>query len=1135
MANTNLTKARGLSTFSNYLDLPPGSLLKAKNVNIDRDGIIEPRRGFGQYGDLNNYAKQVMSYKSRLLVHNDTEISWDNGSGIFTDFTNSYSEIESGLRMKYIELNGNLYLTTIDGIKKISATSGSTLGSATESLAGPIAAVDIYATLNYASAGFFLEYAKVSYRVIWGKKDNNNNLILGAPSERFEVANSTGLTCNVDLSISVPNGIDDTYFYQVYRTNVAQIADLASLDPLGDLSAISSGDEMRLVYEGNYDGISNVVNFSDITPEDFRDGGTPLYTNETSGEGILQSNYRPPFAKDIATYKNTAFYSNTKNFQNLELALLGTSGLTKFDVVSISGSPTVTVQTSVDHELLTGDYVVVKGSNGTSSDGTFQVTVTGTDTFTYTADATSATPSTTSVFTSYIIFNRGVTTERYFFVGRPEIWDIDFTTSVAGTDINSNDYFTLYSLDDEKQYVIWYNVNNTGIEPTVPGAIMIEVALATADNSTDIATKTADAIFNNSFDFEVSKLASVLTIKTATSGPATNPSIIVGLTSTTITSTQEGFGEDPTNNYIRLSSLASPSQKIEDTARSMTRVINEQSTLVTARYVSSITDTPGKMSFEDISLNDTPFSLFTNNDTVAALFNPDLTNGKDSSNDVFPNRIYFSKYSQPEHVPIVNYIDIGPKDKEIIRIIGLRDSLFILKEEGIYRLSGDNSNNFSVTLFDNSVVITAPDSVSVLNNQIYALTTQGVITISETGVSVISRNIENILNQISNPNYTNFKAATFSISSETDRAYILFTVNSIADTVATVAYRYNTFTQTWTSWEKNATSGVIHPTNNKIYLGVNDLLIIEEERKNLSRRDYADRQFLRSFLPNSVVGTRITISSASNTVVGDVLVQTQYLTISQFNALLRQLDNDPTIRHPSIVGYFSELLMVPGDDLNARMLLLLVKLLTRDPSGGYTYTSTSVFSQMQTQFNAIISALNTSSGVFYTNYSQSVGTVSYEIHILSVNINSNQLTTDILPPIIPGDIYLYKAIPTEVIWAPNHFGAPELMKHIRESSLMFENTAITGASFGFNTDLSANFEDITFLLDDSGVFGDLIWSDFTWGGEGNATPFRTYIPRSKQRCRFIRARFKNGNAFDKFAILGLSFIFEVNSERGYKS
>lgn len=1134
MANTNLTKARGLVTFSNYLDLPPGALLKAKNVNIDRDGIIEPRRGFGEYLELDSKAKQLLVYKNTLLVHKNGKIAWDD-NGVVNDFNEEYKEVEEGLRIKYIEANGNLFITTESGIKKISATND--LSNTDESLAGPISAVDIYAKTNYTSAGFFSQYSKVAYRVVWGKKDKNENLILGAPSERFEVINSANSSCTVDLEISIPKNIDTSYFYQVYRSSVFQI-NLSSSDPLGDLSNISSDDELRLVYEAGYDGSSSIT-FNDITPLDFRDGGLPLYTNGQSGEGILQSNYRPPYAHDISSYKNSTFFSNTKTYQKLDLAMLGTAALTDLEVTSISGDPVVTVTTLNPHNLTTGDRVVVFGSQGVSSDGTFQVTVTGTNTFEYNGDATGANASKTSLFTSYLIINKDTTSERYFFVGRPEIYTLDFTGTVVGTNLVSGDYFDLYSIEDEKHYVIHYNVDSSPNEPNVPGAIFIEVPVSTGDSPADVVEKTAEVISDLVIDFIAVKDNNILEISTSSSGSATNPSIGAGLGSVTITVEQEGIGEDLVNNYVVLSTLESPSQKLDETARSLSRVINSNSNIVTCRYVSTVNDTPGKMILEETTLSDDSFTIFANNDDVAKLFNPDISEGLDSSNERSPNRIYFSKYSQPEHVPIVNYIDIGPKDKKIIRIVGLRDSLFIFKEEGIYRLSGENSNNFSVTLFDNSATLIAPDSVSVLNNHIYCLTTQGIVSVSETGVSVISRNIENTILKVSNNSFTNFKTATFSISSETDRSYILFTVKNFDDEHAQIAYRYNTFTQTWTSWEKSAICGLLKTSDDTIYLGADDVNLIEKERKNSSRRDYADRTLLKTFLKNSFLGNQITLSSTTGVDSGDVISQTQYVTISQFNGLVNRLDIDPKIKHPTINDYFSSISMSPGDDLDTSIENLTIKLLTRDPGGGYTYITGGNFANIQTQFNALIDNLNSSPNVFYSNYKHSTGTVDIEVRVVSVNINNNQIkinqiAVNKIADIIPGIATVYKAIPIEVVWAPNHFGSPELMKHIRESTLMFENTAIAGASFGFNTDLSGYFEDISFLLEGDGTWSNATWSEFTWGGEGTAVPFRTYVPRNKQRCRFIRARFKNNNTFDKFAIIGISFVFEMNSERAYK-
>ena len=83
----------------------------------------------------------------------------------------------------------------------------------------------------------------------------------------------------------------------------------------------------------------------------------------------------------------------------------------------------------------------------------------------------------------------------------------------------------------------------------------------------------------------------------------------------------------------------------------------------------------------------------------------------------------------------------------------LRDNLYVLKEDGVYIVSGSSPSNFSVRLLDNSVFVTAPDTAVVLNNQIYCLTNQGICVISDTGVSIISSSIDDIVKLISSSNY----------------------------------------------------------------------------------------------------------------------------------------------------------------------------------------------------------------------------------------------------------------------------------------------------------------------------------------------------------------------------------------------
>jgi hypothetical protein len=193
------------------------------------------------------------------------------------------------------------------------------------------------------------------------------------------------------------------------------------------------------------------------------------------------------------------------------------------------------------------------------------------------------------------------------------------------------------------------------------------------------------------------------------------------------------------------------------------------------------------------------------------------------------------------------------------------------------------------------------------------------------------------------------------------------------------------------------------------------------------------------------------------------------------------------------------------------------------------------FATVQTEYNVLIGQLNSSlAPTVYKDYPASTGTINEEILIDGFHYYTNTITADNVSPVLAGPIELYKGIPTKVVWAPLAFGDPSLLKHVREGTFMFEHDALSSATVGYATDLSSNFETITFSMEGDGTFGHNTWSNFSWGGQGSARPFRTLVPRQKQRCRFINAQFIHSNAFYKFSIVGLSFVFEITSTRGYK-
>ena len=200
-----VNNARGLKTFKNELMQPDGSHTVADNVIIDRDNCIEPRRGFDLYGTTfgisSDRAKQLLEYKSRLLIHYSSKLAFDDGTGIFTDFDGSYSELESGLRIKGLERNGNFYFTTSEGIKKISATSASSFSASVNYIydAGAGKGLDGSGEVT-TNIGFFTPASVIAYRIVWGYSDANDNLVLGSPSARIEVRNVSTISCTVNLS-----------------------------------------------------------------------------------------------------------------------------------------------------------------------------------------------------------------------------------------------------------------------------------------------------------------------------------------------------------------------------------------------------------------------------------------------------------------------------------------------------------------------------------------------------------------------------------------------------------------------------------------------------------------------------------------------------------------------------------------------------------------------------------------------------------------------------------------------------------------------------------------------------------------------------------------------------------------------
>lgn len=315
---------------------------------------------------------------------------------------------------------------------------------------------------------------------------------------------------------------------------------------------------------------------------------------------------------------------------------------------------------------------------------------------------------------------------------------------------------------------------------------------------------------------------------------------------------------------------------IDATARNIVSAINRDpnNTEFYAYYVSGFSQLPGQMLIKARNLSHAIFYGLSSRTGTPGPFSPPLpTSGTSypSSNNDLPNGIYISKLNQPEAVPVVNLIFVGSGDQSIFRVFALRDAVIVEAQGGVFRLTGTSPSTISVTPFDNTVIQYGIDTGVTLNNSVYSNTTQGIISVTESGSQITSRNIEGDILRLSAPSlYTNFPSIAFGISYESDRKYIYALAEETTDTVSTLQYVYNWITQSWTTWDLSITCGIVNVFDNLLYVGGSDGQVLQE-RKSFTLTDYTDRQYSVNLISYSDLD--VVLDDVTDAVVGQSLAQ----------------------------------------------------------------------------------------------------------------------------------------------------------------------------------------------------------------------------------------------------------------------
>jgi hypothetical protein len=769
----------------------------------------------------------------------------------------SVSVTSSGVVVsRAVASNKNLYFTTDNGVLKLEREDLPVLE------AGIPPGLDLQGELGQDSSGAntgpILPNGQVAYRILFGRRDANNNLILGAPSEAIVLRNNvisltSGLSydnpSNVLTITSTAHGLisgDNIFLYNVIFAPTTETLENGTRIEVTVIDANTFSIDL--------DDVMDPTLVTGVTSLDYGVAKTARLTFTIPSE-ILSTEYifqvyRSPQTTDVTTLPEP-------RYKQVEEGNI-TSGQVSAGFVDVFDE--------LDDALISGNAELYTNP---TQEGELQ------------ANARPPRAEDVALFKGYV-----------FYANITQFRTLDFAV-VAPNLITNADVLTIGA----EEYIFRGNASNepVGNDRTDSSATWAaNVATITQTNHGFLTGDTIN-VLSSTFSLETG----VKTITVTGANTFTFASTTGGASGTV---EYEGLADTSGRRLVRLSIVySSPnsptlSEAIALTARALLKAINRNAdATIYAQYVSAPDAAPGKLFFIAKNVNAVSYAVTISNSAATQAFIPDVpTSGTAVSDtqEAKPNELAIAKLQEPEAVPISDRIAIGSESAAILRIAPLRDSLIILKEDGVFRLNGDSKSNFSVTAVDNTVICVAKRSVAVLNNSVYALTNQGVVQITDSSVPIISRPIEPYFSSIIG--IPGLEAVTSGVGYESERLYLLSTVQpNTSVSEPNITYCYNYLTDSWTTWRGDAVvflGAHLGMEDDKLYFiegGATNL--VHKERKNQNKVDFSGQEYATPIIAAQVataVAVAGTATVTATTIEEHGLAVGDLITVSRSSSAL---------------------------------------------------------------------------------------------------------------------------------------------------------------------------------------------------------------------------------------------------------
>lgn len=807
-------KASGLYLTANPLDAPAGSLVTAKNVVVRRRGVAEPRRGQAPDaaipGGAGTTIDAMTSFEGSVIAHTDGGKLVRRDSNVaMTAYSGNYSPPENG-PTRFIEAGGGLYTTTEQGLYRLdSPTSQPTPAGVPPGLEGS-------ATVT-GTAGWLPFNGTVAYRLVWGRRDGDGALMLGAPSGRIIVNN---------LAQNSPQVV----FTWSRAATVVTVTSASHGRANGDTVTVTGSSDERALPIGSY-VVSNVTtNTFDVTGLDAGATSGSSGNLYAVGGGSRDTTITTPIPDGIEygvhflqVYRTTATYTGSQDpgeymAQVAEVFPTQTeiaAGLmTATDIASFANGPTA--------------YFNPNNGRGGIADSHVEP----------------------PVLTDVVNFrNYAIGVVRAY----SQVLDLSILAVGGFAGLQYAEGLVI------AQGAITETYLGMPAEDVAAREFYLDVPNPSAASALEVTARSLVRVINQ---------ASSIVYATYSSGQDDLPGKLVlferGVGGETISVRQRGTTASITPSLQKDFFAVFPTAR----AGNITTIqVPNTAGLKVGQPITAFTswDTPAdQANFPTVTA--TILAIGPNSFTISDP-GPDVTmlgsqmgcvagEAADSEMNQYavPGSWAISSYEEPDAWPPRFRFKIEGENTVLYRISPQGEALLFWTSAGLYRLSGTDETNFILTPLDPNVQLVAPESVQTLNNKAIALTDQGIITVSDVGVDKISEPLDELLL----PYYSGedeakarLAADAYAIKYETENEYILFLpdLNEEIGSAPKQAYTFNAQTSTWVgpwewTWDGDASqeAGRIQTahvaSDGRLYLASGNKLFRERKSRTLS--DYQD-------------------------------------------------------------------------------------------------------------------------------------------------------------------------------------------------------------------------------------------------------------------------------------------------------